>query len=273
MRRPPPFRDIRDRRRGASRPAGAVRVCRRRRSRGRPSRSASAVRIISARRRPIPSTPARRPSCAAVSSASRFSTCSVVEDAPRELRADAGNGEKELLRLERAAQPLQLRPASGGQHLRQRRRDRAADPGKRGQAVAALLREDGVERPIEALDHARRALVGRDAKTLGALLAQEIGIFAKISREQRRWAGDRRVAAPWSEPPAASSACVATIYRGRRGRALRGVKSPLGPRPLPGRARTASDQCGWAYSGGKEAVFCKLAIPPQAGGRLRRRGE
>ena len=151
-----------------------------------------------------------------------------VENAPGELRADAGNGEKELLRLQRAAQPLELRPSPGGQHLGEGRGDRAADSGKRRQAVAALARRTGrpaADRGLRSrppLAHRRRRESPR--RPAGA---RDRRIREDFPRE-RRLAGDRRVEAPCSCTPLHRAFASPAIYRRRPRWALRGVKSPLG---------------------------------------------
>jgi hypothetical protein len=95
------------------------------------------------------------------------------------LRPDAGNGPEQPLGVERPAQPLELRPAAGQQHLGERRRDRWSDRRKRVEARTPLRREYLGRRLIEGVERVGRAAIGHDAEAIGVLLFQEVGVFAQ----------------------------------------------------------------------------------------------
>jgi hypothetical protein len=109
----------------------------------------------------------------------------LLREPPGEARPDAGDRPEQLLGLEGAAQPFELRPTARRQHLDERRRDAAADAGQGRQPVAAGRPDDLRDRPFEPGDDRRRPLVGGNAEAVAVLLRQEIGVRAEACGEGR----------------------------------------------------------------------------------------
>ncbi len=108
-----------------------------------------------------------------------------VMDAPGKLRPDARDALKQLLRLQRAAQPLQLAPAAGSQKLVNGRGDSPPDAGQRHQPVHAFALHKALQVLLQVRHGIRGAPVSADPKGIGRLLLQEVGRLAQLGGHVR----------------------------------------------------------------------------------------
>ena len=98
---------------------------------------------------------------------------------------------KELLGIDRAAQPFELHPLAGADHLGNRACQRIADAGQLDQAVDTTLVREGMAGLLQRPKGVRRTPIGRDAKGIGMLLLQKVGSF---EQDDRRYDGCLRMA-------------------------------------------------------------------------------
>ena len=119
-----------------------------------------------------------------------------VVDPARQRRAHAGHGPEEPLGVERAPQPLELRPAAGAQHLRDGGRDPRTDTGQRVEPLDAATLVV-LPQVIRAGRHrVGRLAVSADPERVGSLLLEEVGGLAQALRDDLVRGAHARVAAP-----------------------------------------------------------------------------
>jgi hypothetical protein len=103
----------------------------------------------------------------------------VVVEPGGKFRSDPRNGPEQGFGLERAAQPVELRPPAGRDQLGEGGGNAAADVRQRDQGFAAPGCENTADRLVEVVDRICRPMVGGDAEAIGVLLGEQIGLFAQ----------------------------------------------------------------------------------------------
>src|SRR6185437_7172106 len=93
--------------------------------------------------------------------------------------SDARKRAEEPRGVDLALQALELRPATGRQHLGDRPGNARADAWQRVEPDAPLVAEDLADASRMSLDGVRCAPVGTDAERVGALCLQQLGSLAK----------------------------------------------------------------------------------------------
>ena len=106
-------------------------------------------------------------------------------NAVRQMRADTRNGLKQCLRLNSAAQPFELDPAAGGDHLGNGAGNRPADGGQGDQPLNTAVLEDTVHRNVERRHRIGRMPIGVDPKMIGVLGFENIGNLAQVARDRQ----------------------------------------------------------------------------------------
>ncbi len=117
-------------------------------------------------------------------------------DPPRQRRAHAGRGPEEPLGIERAPQPLELRPAPGAQHLRDGGRDPGTDAGQRVEGLDAAALVDLPQVIRMGRHRLGRLAIRANPEGVGSLLLQEVGGLAQALREDLVRRAHARVAVP-----------------------------------------------------------------------------
>ena len=100
-------------------------------------------------------------------------------DALRGLRTDTWHRLEQRQRIDVTAQPVELRPASGIEHLRDRPRETRAHAGKGLETDAAALGIEVADAAREPFDTVGRLAIGADAKRVRLLRLEEIGGLAQ----------------------------------------------------------------------------------------------
>jgi hypothetical protein len=100
-------------------------------------------------------------------------------DPPRERGAHAGNGPEEPLGVQAPAEPVELAPASGPEHLDDRGGDPRPDTRERVEALDPLALVDLVEAPLEAGDRLGGLALGAHPDGVRGLLLEQIGGLAE----------------------------------------------------------------------------------------------
>ena len=128
----------------------------------------------------------------------------VLVNSTGELRPEPRDRAEQLLRADRAAQALELRPATGAHHLRDRPRQHGADPRQGIEALDALALEQHRHVLVQLRQSLGRAAVGAHAERVRLLLFEQLGRLAQPVRDllvqqacppgpaRRRGVGDRQ---------------------------------------------------------------------------------
>ena len=106
-----------------------------------------------------------------------------VVDALRELRADTGNRAKQLRRIEAAAQLFQPAAAAGSNDFIDHAGDSAADMRQFAQPLDTLVFGDGLNIAVQPAYGFCRTAIGIDAKRIGLLLFEQIGLNKRESKD------------------------------------------------------------------------------------------
>ncbi|MCY1234071.1 hypothetical protein D9M72_466400 [compost metagenome] len=105
---------------------------------------------------------------------------SVVRQHACQSRSNSGDGAKEHLRREFAAQPFQLHPAAARDHLNDCSGDRFADRRQRFEGLTASFRDNSGDGGVERGDNVGGAAIGTRSETVLSLLVEQITIFSQF---------------------------------------------------------------------------------------------